>query len=103
MRKTKECKHGVPLEYKDKCYYCCTSEKTDNKTPIIPMKIVKGKLLPIKKDKEKQKLYTVSTRIFTSLEEAEKQLNEWYENGTLNRESMVFEIKKVYKPKIKIE
>lgn len=52
--------------------------------------------------KPKQKLYTVSTRIFTSLEEAEKLLNIWYENGTLNKESMVFEVKKVYKPKIKL-
>jgi len=48
------------------------------------------------------KLYTVSTFIFKSLKEAEIQLTDWQEKGTLNDESKVFEIKTVYRPKIKL-
>ncbi|MEM5811014.1 MAG: hypothetical protein QXP66_03880 [Candidatus Aenigmatarchaeota archaeon] len=93
MRKLKKCPHGIPLKLKNECFFCLFGKESNDKTSVSSPK-------PIKK---KQSLYTISTRIFTSLEEAEKQLNEWYENDTLNKESMVFEIKKVYKPKIKVE
>lgn len=56
-----------------------------------------------RKKQKKQKLYTISTLIFTSLEDAENKLNEWYEDGTLNKDSIVFEVKKAYYPKLKVK
>jgi len=47
------------------------------------------------------KLYTVSTKIFKSLKEAEDQCNRWNKNGGLREGSMIFEISTAYDLKIK--
>ena len=49
-----------------------------------------------------KKLYTVSTYTFKSLKEAEKKLEEWDEDETLNAGSKVFRVTECYVPKIKL-
>lgn len=50
----------------------------------------------------KQKFYTVSTRIFTSLREAEDMITKWNECEGLQQGSKVFEVIKVYSPRLKL-
>lgn len=48
-------------------------------------------------------LYTVSTHIFTSLEEAEAQMQKWNNEKGLDPKSKVFEITgEVFEPRIKL-
>jgi hypothetical protein len=49
------------------------------------------------------KLYCVSSHEFEDLESAEECLSEWAEKGILDGESRVYEIKRTYIPKIKVE
>jgi hypothetical protein len=56
-----------------------------------------------------KKLFTCSTQIFESLKEAEDQLDLWSDQGKLNPDTRVYEIKMngdvpiEYYPKIKLE
>lgn len=50
-----------------------------------------------------KKRYTVSTQTFDSLQQAEKQIQKWNEQGTLKEGTKVFEItENVYEPKIRL-
>ena len=47
--------------------------------------------------------YTVSTRIFDTLKEADEQIQEWYDRGTLKEDTRVFEITGItYIPVLKL-
>ena len=48
-------------------------------------------------------LYVVSSREFKSLKEAEKQIIEWDEEGELDLDARVYEVKRVYEPKFKLK
>jgi len=51
-----------------------------------------------------KKIYTVSTFIFKSLAEAEKQIKKWNDQHDLDGETKVFEITgKVYEPVLKLQ
>jgi len=50
----------------------------------------------------KRKRYTVSTYVFKSLKEAEKQIQKWSKEGGLNKASVVFEVSAMYRPTIKL-
>ena len=51
-----------------------------------------------------KKYYTVSTHIFTSFAEAEKQLQEWNDAGTLKEGTRIFRVMGdvTYRPRIKL-
>lgn len=50
-----------------------------------------------------KKLYTVSTKIFHTLAEAEAQIQKWDKQEGLNQGTMIFECTgKVYRPKLKL-
>ena len=51
----------------------------------------------------KNKYYTVSTYVFKSLKEAEKQIQHWNSMGKLTKDSYVFEVVAQYKPVLKLE
>lgn len=46
--------------------------------------------------KKSKKYYTISTYMFSSLKEAQEQIQEWVDEGTLNEDSRVFEINGEY-------
>jgi hypothetical protein len=50
----------------------------------------------------KQRFFTVSTRIFTSLKEAQEQMARWEENEGLQQGSLVFEVIAAYKPALNL-
>lgn len=50
-----------------------------------------------------KKLYAVSSTTFDSLEEAEELLQSWFDNGNLHDDAKVYEVKKTFKPKIRLE
>lgn len=66
------------------------------------------KVKPTKKAKTpiktpKKSLYTVSTFLFESLEEAQEQMEHWLDRGILNEKTQVLEVKKALTWKSKIE
>ena len=67
-----------------------------NKPKDIMNKVVNGKSSPT--------YYTVSTMIFSSLAEAEKQLQKWNDKKELDPKTKIFEITgDIYEPRIKLE
>jgi len=46
--------------------------------------------------------YVISSASFETKKKAVKQLEEWFENDTLDLEAMVYEVKKSFEPVIKI-
>ena len=47
-------------------------------------------------------IYAVSSTTFESLREAEEQLENWAEQGTLDKNAKVYEVKTAFVPKIKL-
>lgn len=48
-----------------------------------------------------QKFYTVSTKIFKTKKEAEKQLLKWDQEEGLQEGSIIFEVTKMWKPEVR--
>lgn len=71
--------------------------RREKKIPIVREEIVEH----IYREKVK-KLYVISATTCTSLKEAEEKLESWSECGTLNTDSMVYEVGVIYQPRIKL-
>ena len=48
------------------------------------------------------KLYCVSSTQFETLDEANEKLQAWFEDGVLDAEAAVYEVKKVFRPVIEL-
>jgi len=48
------------------------------------------------------KKYVISSTTFSTLKEAEEQLNEWNDNDTLDKMAIVYKVKAEYSPVLKL-